>query len=153
MSGHRILPEAARAHAEREIRDLLDRRSGPVIGMTSLAEGADQLFARLVLEAGGTLHAVIPARDYDTTFSGAGLTGYRQLLAVANEVVELDFDRSDEPAYLAAGHFVVEHCELLVAVWDGQPARGPGGTADAVARARELGRDVLVTWPSGVRRT
>lgn len=152
VTGHQALPEAARVHAEREIRGLLARQGDQVTGLTSLAEGADQLFARLVLDAGGALHVVIPSRGYDATFRGVALENYRQLSAAAAEVTELDFDRPDEPAYRAAGHFVVEHCDLLVAVWDGRPARGLGGTADAVARARALGRDVVITWPQGVRR-
>lgn len=151
VSGHQHLPQAARTYAEHVIRALLTRQSEPVTGMSSLAEGTDQLFAELVLATGGALHAVIPARDYETTFHGEALTNYRRLHAAA-VITELDFDRPDEPAYYAAGRFVVEHCDLLVAVWDGQLARGLGGTADAVAHARELGREVLITWPKGVRR-
>jgi len=41
-----------------------------------------------------------------------------------------------------------ELTKLLVAVWNGQPARGPGGTADAVAFARGLGRRVVHVNPA-----
>jgi hypothetical protein len=40
----------------------------------------------------------------------------------------------------------------LWAVWDGRPARGYGGTADVVARARDSGIPVRVIWPAGARR-
>jgi hypothetical protein len=40
----------------------------------------------------------------------------------------------------------------LLAVWDGKPARGHGGTADVVAAAREQGRTVRVIWPAGSTR-
>src|SRR5262249_38374362 len=33
-------------------------------GVTCLAEGADQLFARAVVAAGGTYEVILPARDY-----------------------------------------------------------------------------------------
>ena len=36
----------------------------PLMGISCLAEGADQLFARIVLEHGGDLEVVIPAEDY-----------------------------------------------------------------------------------------
>ena len=36
------------------------------------------------------------------------------------------------------------HCEVLIAIWDGQPARGPGGTAEVVALARD--RNLPVAW-------
>jgi hypothetical protein len=34
--------------------------------------------------------------------------------------------------------------EVLIAVWDGLPARGLGGTADVVAYAKQCGRPVEV---------
>ncbi|ACU34159.1 hypothetical protein [Actinosynnema mirum] len=153
VSGHQDLPASAQAHAEKRIRALLAEQAAPVTGVGSLAEGADQLFAQLVLAAGGSLHVVIPSRGYETTFAVEARCLYRELLARADTVTELDFPEPGEQAYYAAGHHVAECCDLLVAVWDGQPARGLGGTADAVAHARELGRDVMIVWPEGVRRT
>lgn len=151
VTGHQRLPDAARALAERDISSLLDRHAS-VTGMSSLAEGADQLFARLVLEASGELHAVLPSRGYETSFHGPALDAFHHLVAAATTVTELDFPEPSEAAFRAAGHYVVEHCDVLVAVWDGQPARGVGGTGDAVAHARALARQVLITWPPGFRR-
>jgi len=153
VTGHQNLPPAARDHARDDICALLARQAAPVTGMTSLAAGADQLFAQLVLDAGGELHVVIPARGYEITFQGSALDTYLRLRAAAEQITELAFDQPGEPAYHAAGNFIAEHCDLLVAVWDGQPARGLGGTADTVAHANELGRDVLISWPRGVQRT
>jgi len=53
---------------------------------------------------------------------------------------------------MAGGEEVARRCDVLVAVWDGCPAAGLGGTADAVAFARSLGKQVVVMWPEGVRR-
>jgi hypothetical protein len=153
ISGHQNLPDIARRHAERDIRTLLARQAGPVTGLSSLAAGADHLFAQLLLAAGHRLHAVIPCRSYADTFNPGDLAVYQTLRAAATEVTELDFAEPSETAFDAAGKYVVEHCDLLVAVWDGQPAHGLGGTGDAVAHARELRRDVLISWPEGVRRT
>ncbi|NGY65944.1 hypothetical protein G7043_44365 [Lentzea sp. NEAU-D13] len=152
VSGHQHLPTAARAHAERDIRVLFDRQTEPAVGMSSLAAGADQLFAQVVLGAGCALHAVIPAADYEHTLTGAAQDNYRRLLIASAQVTRLDFEHAGETAYYSAGRFIVDHCDLLVAVWDGEPARGLGGTADVVAKAREVGREVLVVWPQGVRR-
>ncbi|MCC3312258.1 hypothetical protein [Nocardia africana] len=152
VTGHQSLPELARRRAETDIRALLTRENQPPVGITSLASGADQIFARLVLDHGGSLHVVIPAENYESTFGADDLASYRRLRAAARTVTHLGYDRPDEAAFHAAGVFVVEHCEVLVAVWDGQPARGPGGTADAVAYARSIGRPMLISWPPGVRR-
>jgi hypothetical protein len=153
ISGHQNLPDIARRGAERDIRALLARQDGPVTGLSSLAAGADHLFAQLVLAAGHQLHAVIPCRGYEATFNPGNLAVYRELRAAAAEVTELDFIEPSESAFDAAGKYVIEHCDLLVAVWDGQPAHGLGGTGDAVAHARALGHDVLISWPEGIRRT
>lgn len=40
----------------------------------------------------------------------------------------------------------------LIAVWDGQPAAGFGGTADVVAYARNHDIVVTVVWPDGAER-
>jgi hypothetical protein len=37
----------------------------------------------------------------------------------------------------------VENCDLLVAIWDGEPARGPGGTGETVELFRQAGRPLL----------
>ncbi|GAB2826863.1 hypothetical protein GCM10027073_64840 [Streptomyces chlorus] len=40
----------------------------------------------------------------------------------------------------------------LLAVWDGKPARGFGGTADVVSYAERSGTPVRVLWPEGATR-
>ncbi|SNT61903.1 hypothetical protein SAMN05216276_108614 [Streptosporangium subroseum] len=152
VSGHQRLPEKARIHAEQKIRALLADQPLPLIGVSSLAEGADQLFVEVLLQSDGTLRAVVPCQGYETTFEGTARQAYHRFLADAQTVTTLDYDEPGEAAYDAAGLFVVEHCEVLVAIWDGKPARGLGGTADAVAHARRLGREVIIIWPEGVER-
>lgn len=49
-----------------------------------------------------------------------------------------------ERAYEAAGRYVVDHCDMLLAVWDGRPARGRGGTAEIIAYARRRERPLAV---------
>lgn len=150
VTGHQTLPEAARIHAERAIEELLGGQSAPVIGLSSLAEGADQIFADVLLRSGGTLHAVIPCWGYVSAIAEASRQNYLRLLSAARSVTTLAYASPSEQAFDAAGQYIVEHCDLLVAVWDGQPARGLGGTADAVAHARRLGKDVAITWPTAL---
>ena len=42
---------------------------------------------------------------------------------------------------------MVDRCDVLIAVWDGEPARGPGGTAEIVAYALERGRPIVHIRP------
>jgi len=64
----------------------------------------------------------------------------------------LAFREPSEEAFFAAGKAVVDACDWLIAVWDGEPARGLGGSADVVAYARNQGRRVDVIWPEGLFR-
>lgn len=98
ISGHQDLDVATR----RSVRALLDQRlatTDELVGLSSLAVGADSLFAASVLGCGGRLVAVIPADDYADGFSGAAADQYASLLAAANEVVRLPHARADEQAY------------------------------------------------------
>jgi hypothetical protein len=47
---------------------------------------------------------------------------------------------------------VVDRSERVVAVWDGKPASGVGGTADVVSYAHQKRVPVVVLWPEGATR-
>jgi len=49
----------------------------------------------------------------------------------------------DEEAFLAAGKRVVDLSDIVIAVRDGEPAKGKGGTADSVAYALSTGAPVI----------
>ena len=55
-------------------------------------------------------------------------------------------------AYVAANERMLASVEILVAVWDGIPAQGRGGTADVVEQARSEGVPIEVVWPPEARR-
>jgi hypothetical protein len=152
VTGHQRIPEVAESYARKEIRNLLENLNGPLTGLSSLAAGADQIFAREILDHNGRLWVVVPSKSYQSTLIGDDLLAYRELLSRATDVTRLDFSRPSEAAYYAAGRWIVENCDELVAIWDGQPAKGLGGTGDVVAYARQLGRTVRIFWPGGVTR-
>jgi hypothetical protein len=153
-SGHQDIPPEALAFVEKHLSAALASRSASgLVGVCSLAAGADQLFARHVLAAGGALEVVIPAANYESTFVDTDtLTTYEELLTEATRVEICPFNDPGEPAFLYAGRRVVDRCDTLIAIWDGAPARGRGGTADIVSYARSSGRDVEIVWPTGTER-
>lgn len=115
-------------------------------GFSSLAAGTDQLFGDAVLASGGKLTAVIPIEDYETHFDNDSLGRYLKLLS-ASEVIKLDSDEPEERAFLAAGKWITRETDCLIAVWDGEPAEGTGGTGDIVAYALSLGRTIFHIEP------
>ena len=133
-----------------------------LIGVTSLAEGADQMFAAAALDQGYRLLCPFPfpqaefERDFapPKAFAPDALAQFRGLIARAAagagvEPIEMPGLRADEGgAYAAAGGWLVERSDLIVAVWDGGPAAGAGGTAQSVALALDLGSPVLRLDPA-----
>ncbi|MBZ9595089.1 hypothetical protein ACWGQT_18070 [Streptomyces yangpuensis] len=153
VTGHRSLPDSVLGHVENGLRAVLDGHEGPLEALSSLADGADQLFAAIALECGADLTVVIPSEDYEEAFEGAEARDrYRRLRLRATQEIRMDFARSTDEAYYAAGTYIADSCDRLVAVWDGRPARGHGGTAEIVAYARALGKPVTVLWREGVTR-
>ena len=154
VTGHRALADPARV--EREVDAVLDRLVGgsgaALVVVSSLAEGADRLVARRVLaRPGGRLVALLPLEpvDYIADFADvASVQEFTDLLAAADEEEVIlgapSDDWSREAAYERAGHAVLDRCDVLLALWDGEPGRGRGGTADLVFEAGLIGHPIEV---------
>ncbi|MGX9890597.1 hypothetical protein [Streptomyces sp. NPDC002276] len=151
VTGHLFLPATVLPSVRAGMLDLL--RVGDVDMLSSLAAGADQLCASLALDSGATVTAVLPGTDHETHFTDdTARTAYHRLLARCTGRIDLPAEPTPEEAYDAAGQWIVDHCDLLVAVWDGRPSRGRGGTGDVVRHARRAGVEVRVLWRPGVLR-
>lgn len=142
VTGHRDLRD--RASLARSVARELAQLKAPIVGISALAAGADQLFAEAVIEEGGRLEVVLPGHDYRSTLPRSSLHRFDRLLAQAASVVTLEHDTLGGDAYLAAGLAMLERCDILFAIWDGEPSRGTGGTADLVERARAAAIPVRV---------
>jgi len=136
--------------------------------ITPIALGADRLAAREALAQGCEIFVPMPfpQKEYEEDFTGIkdqspdtepisaeqDLAEFRQLISHTSGQLELDGARSSGPgddhssgqAYEAVGRFVVRHCDLLIAVWDGKPSNGRGGTAEIVHYAATMG--VPIWW-------
>jgi hypothetical protein len=161
VTGHRRLPDDARLTARvLEVLQTLCGAGHRLVVLSALAEGADRLVAEVGLAPPlcGALHALLPfdVADYrrDNVTPGS-LAEFQSLLDRA-EMVEypapppgtappsgrggcLEGDARDA-AYEWCGFQTVDRCDVLLTLWDGQPARGRGGTADVVAYARRAGK-------------
>ncbi|MFF8954635.1 hypothetical protein [Streptomyces sp. NPDC014894] len=153
ITGHRFIPEEAHGHIRAGLRAALRGHGGALQAFSSLAVGADQIFADVALSCGAELTAVIPSGDYADGFTEpAELARFEELRGRAAREVRLAFPHSTDEAYYAAGAYIADNCDRLLAVWDGCPARGLGGTADIVRYARDRGTPVTVIWREGLER-
>lgn len=117
---------------------------------SSLATGSDQVFAEAAINLEIPVVAVLPFEGYERYFRGSDLADYRRLLAQC-EVIQLGWKGDPERAFFEAGKFVVENCEMIFAIWDGEGAEGLGGTADIVAYASRLSRKIIHIDPIAQR--
>jgi hypothetical protein len=152
ISGHRGLPTPTARLVDHALRAALAERTPDVTGLSCLADGADQIFARAITDLGGAVEAVIPATEYRAGLPADARPEYDDLLALATAVHRLPFTESSSESHMAASKLMVDEADELYAVWDGKPARAYGGTADVVAYARENGIPVHVIWPEGAQR-
>lgn len=106
---------------------------------TPLATGADQIAAICARSSGYFVRALLPFEpsEYRKDFATADeLDSFEQALAAADEIVALPGDRSDlEGAYVLVGQSLVRTADVMIAIWDGEQARGPGGTGHVVELA------------------
>ncbi|NEZ04275.1 hypothetical protein G4Y73_08975 [Wenzhouxiangella sp. XN201] len=144
VTGHRDLVEAEIPAIEarlRELFDLLEIRypDTPLRLITPLAEGGDRVAAQVARERDIDLVVPLPlpVDDYEQDFADAdSRQSFHELLA-GSTVVDVHaarvHDQGDrDQAYAQAGIYCVDHCQILIAVWDGKPAEEGGGTADVV---------------------
>lgn len=152
VSGHRGLNARTANLVSRAIREKLSGQPANVTGLSCLADGADQIFARAVVDSGGKLEVIVPAEEYRAGLPAEAHAEYDDLLARAVSVHLLPFTESTSESHMAASKLMIDEADELYAVWDGKPARAYGGTADVVDYARDHNTPVEVIWPVGATR-
>ncbi len=158
VTGHRALadPPAVTAAVDQlidQISQLFDQQSHtPVewVVVSPLAKGADRIVARSVLKRPGSrLEVVTPfsVDEYQRDFTEPDdLAEFKELKSRAVSVVELNKDRpipKRSKGYRHVGKAMADSCEIVIAVWDGKPAGGHGGTGDIVQYLLDHKRTVL----------
>ena len=114
------------------------------------AEGADLSGTSAAMTAGADVAFIMPFAwdEYCADFQPANLSKVRQFLASASSSFELPGRRDEGPrAYERANDIILENIDLLIAVWDGERARGRAGTGDVVQRAATMGLPIIVIDP------
>ena len=115
--------------------------------VSPIADGADQIAAEVALELGWELQAILPfARsEYRSSLANSqARKGFDALLDRATCSLELPGEEeADIDAYVMTGRATVAHCDVLIAVWDGKPPRGRGGTGEVVQFAITRGTAIV----------
>ncbi|MEU8627454.1 hypothetical protein [Streptomyces sp. NPDC048669] len=153
ITGHRGLSPEVEAQVRAELAKLIaDWPPTDLVGISCIADGPDVWFAQAVLAHGGRLEVVIPAAEYRESLPDWHHPVYDELMARAIETHHTGMRESNSRAHQAGSEIMVGLADQMIAVWDGQPARGYGGTADVVAYAERVGVAVRIVWPQGATR-
>lgn len=142
ITGHQERAGIQWSWVEERIRFELRKLAGIEQAFSSLAAGSDQLFAKVALSLRIPVVAVVPLEGYDRFFEGDTLVAYRKILAQCTPL-HLGWKGDPERAFFEAGKFIVNKCDLLFAVWDGEIAEGLGGTGDVVSYAQHKQRPIV----------
>ena len=141
--------KAIEALAFRAHDPLIHSPEPPLLRVLSpLAEGADRIVANAGLSLGADLQCPLPfhEEEYCRDFaSESSRDEFHALLAKASAVFQINgtHDAADV-AYERVGRFVLEQSDFLIAIWDGEPAAGRGGTTQIVEEALE--QNIPVIW-------
>lgn len=148
VTGHRVLvrPE----ECSRTVVDILERVRnkarqtgyGRMVVLSPLAEGADRLVACECLKFNNfSLECILPLEidEYLTDFkTEASRHEFMTLLSKSRNTRIMAKQQNRTASYQLAGQYVVDHCDLLLAIWDGRPPENEAGTAAIVHYARSV---------------
>lgn len=123
--------------------------------VTQIAEGADRIVTRAAIDLDYSLNLILPfpRARYAEDFDGEALKEFNQFCAhkAVESCTELDVSDTAQnlTGYRAAGHVMLSHCDVLLAIWDQQSGAGPGGTADVIDEAIRRGLLVVLITLDG----
>lgn len=145
ITGHRDLREediealsSSLADAVNKLREANQDRQ--IQMLNALASGADRLAADYAIKSGMELVAVLPfsAEMYEEDFADGELTEFRKQLKSASDVIIPEHSvlgkmQNRDDGYRAAGRYIADNCDYLIAFWDGASGTDEGcGTGDIV---------------------
>jgi hypothetical protein len=151
VTGHRDIPEKDQPKLEAaviaELKAMQKHYPNTSINvLCGLAEGADQLVAKIALKHGFKVMAVLPfePQEYEKDFEDhQALENFRGLLVQCSEVkvCQIQGNAQRDEGYTELGRTLVSCSDIMFALWDGEIEIDheagtnnslPGGTADVV---------------------
>lgn len=142
VTGHRFISNST--ELEKTIRRVLESqiKNHPdkfIYLYSALAEGSDQLVARISLEYQEiSLCVPLPKteRDYLEDFStDTHRKNFQYLLKTASKIIYLSTSDENQSIYENLGNYLVTKSDVLIALWNGVYNQRKGGTSDVVRLA------------------
>jgi hypothetical protein len=151
FTGHRHLrnPVAVGTIIREQLETLRKEIPGELVGYASAAIGGDTLFVETCQALKMPWTAALPfaPTDFRSDFSESEWSQATRLLSRATEVEICGSSDDRTAAYLRCGLRTVDEADVVMAVWDREPPRGIGGTAEVVAYARAQNKPLILIHP------
>lgn len=131
--------------------------------ITGMALGIDTLFAQIAIELNIPFIAAIPFKGQESKWIRSSQQTYYQLLFKAKQIIivdenrvatkqefisyEVDINKYSLQKMQRRNEWMVDNCDILIAVWDGTS----GGTANCVRYAQSVNREIIFINPIAVQ--
>jgi hypothetical protein len=151
ITGHRNLiePKEVRKNIAMSLAYFKDKYT-QLEALSAVAVGADTIFVEEAQKQDIPTRYFLPFQleIYQEDFDETQLDTLNKLLdgqdfEVVAPLKTIDPNERND-AYMAVGKRLVDEADIVLAVWDEQPAAGKGGTGDVVAYARTQGKEVHI---------
>ena len=155
VTGHRDLSDFHQSELRTEIfQELKKLKHGHdhYVILDSIAVGADLLCAQIGIELGYELICPLPFAGYRDDFLNEDLKLFDELIKQASRSFVVSDGADKDAAYLTAGEYIAENCDVLIAIWDGQPQQSICGTAAVVDAAKRSHKDIRIISPKTAAR-
>jgi uncharacterized phage-like protein YoqJ len=120
------------------IEDELSGRNGITV-ISGMALGVDQWAARIAVKLGIPFIAAVPFKGQESAWPLTSRRTYHKLLKKAAQVVIVSDGEYSAQKMQIRNEWMVDNCDVLVAVWDGTP----GGTGNCVRYAEKQGKNII----------
>lgn len=144
ITGHRLGPKLGGYTAnplglavQRALRVEIERIA-PTKLISGMALGVDQWAAWTAVKLGVPFVAAVPFQGFDRKWTSSQRASFTDLIHHAQHVEVVCAPSYVPGKYQIRNEWMVDHCDLLLAVWDGSDS----GTANCLRYAEKVGRPV-----------
>lgn len=135
-------PNPVSNRVKRALRAELEKLK-PDRAITGMAQGVDQWAATICLLMGIPYVAAVPFVGQEMAWPESAKKRWRYLLGKAAEVVLVSEGFYNPSKMQKRNMWMVDHCDVLLAVWDGTA----GGTANCVRYAEQKKKEIVQINP------
>lgn len=157
VTGHRNLSPKCSEIINGELKKINENYKVETV-YSPLAEGADMVVAQFFINFNKKIKIIVPLpfdikmykksfkdKDSENKFDDLLKSSYKNY-ALTNTYSLDEIQRNSaikNELYKAVGEHVVDNSDIIIAVWNGKPSNGTGGTAEIVEYAKKKNKMIL----------